>query len=154
MEWSPPRRRLVAVVLAGLVPWTVLFIGDELSVIFTFGVFNSNPPELTPISVFFFSDATRGLPRFIESWGIGVALYLVGLASAIGGVVWQENQRITAAALTFAGLSQLWVAGGFGRRLGYTALPVGTIVLLAVVWWHYWPAVRASLTPGAGRPEE
>jgi uncharacterized protein (TIGR04206 family) len=145
MEWTPPRRRLAAVVLAGLAPWTVLFIGDELSVLFTFGIFNTNPVHLTPVYDFFFR-YTDGLPQFLDSWGIGVFLYLVGLASAVSGVVWREDERVTAAVLAFAALSQLWVAAGFDRRLGYTAVPVGTLVLLTVVWWHYWPALRRTFT--------
>ena len=145
MEWTPTRRRLAAVVGAGLVPWTLLFIGDELSAVFTFGIFNTDPPELTGIYAFYFQ-YTRRLPDFINSWGLGVVLYLVGLASAVSGVVWREDRRVTAAALSFAGLSQVWVAAGFGRRVGYTAVPLGTVILLAVVWWHYWPEVRRLLT--------
>ena len=35
-----PRRRLLAVVVAGLVPWTVVVIGAELTLVFSFGLFN------------------------------------------------------------------------------------------------------------------
>jgi uncharacterized protein (TIGR04206 family) len=136
-----PRRRLVAVVVAGLVPWTVLLIGDELTLVFSFGLFNTNPPMVVSVYDFFFR-FTDGLPRFIEAWGTGVFLYLLALASAVAGVVWREDVRLTAFALTAAGLSQISVFLGFNRRIGYVGFPLGTLVLLAVVWWYYWPTLR------------
>jgi len=145
MAWTPARRRLAAVLGAGLVPWTLLFVGGELSAVFTFGIFNTNPPELTGIYAYYFR-YTGVLPDFLDAWGLGVLLYLVGLGSAVAGVVWREDRRLTAGTLAFAGLSQVWVTAGFGRRLGTTAVPVGTVVLLAVVWWHYWPELRRLLT--------
>jgi len=138
-----PRRRLVAVVAAGLLPWTVLLIGDELTLLFTVGLFNTNPPQF--VSIFdYFVRFTDTLPSFIESWGTGVLLYLLSLASAISGVVWREDSRITALALLGAALSQIGVAVGFSRRLGSLALPLGTVAMLAVAWWYYWPLVRPA----------
>jgi len=138
-----PRRRLVAVVAAGLLPWTVLLIGDELTMLFTFGLFNTNPPQLVSIVDYFFR-YTDALPSFIESWGTGVLLYLLSLASAISGVVWREDHRITALALAGAALSQIGVAVGFSRRIGSLALPLGTVVMLGVAWWYYWPLIQPA----------
>jgi uncharacterized protein (TIGR04206 family) len=136
-----PRRRLIAIVVAGLVPWTVVQIGAELTLVFSFGLFNTNPPEL--LSVYsYFVRFTGALPQFIESWGSGVLLYVVALASAVAGVVWREDVRVTALALAGAGLTQFPVFLGFNRRLNYVAVPVGSIVLLIVVWWYYLPAIR------------
>ena len=133
----------MAVVVAGLVPWTVVQIGAELTLVFSFGLFNTNPPEL--LSVYsYFVRFTGALPQFIESWGSGVLLYLVALTSAVAGVIWREDARITALALAGAGLTQLPVFLGFNRRLNYVAVPVGSLVLLAVVWWYYLPAIRAD----------
>ncbi|RLM90602.1 TIGR04206 family protein [Haloarcula sp. Atlit-7R] len=138
-----PRRRLVAVVVAGLVPWTVVLIGAELTLIFSFGLFNTNPPEL--LSAYsYFVRFTNALPQFIESWGSGVLLYALALASAAAGVVWREDVRVTALALAGAGLTQFPVFLGFNRRLNYVAVPVGSLVLLAVVWWYYLPAIRTN----------
>jgi len=138
-----PRRRLAAVVVAGLLPWTVLFIGSELTLVFSFGLFNTNPAQVVSVYDFFYR-FTNGLPQFLEAWGTGVLLYLVGLASAVSGVVWREDTRITALALGAAGLSQLAVFLGFNRRMGYVAVPVGTVVLLTVVWWYYWPTLSGA----------
>ncbi|MFY4812506.1 TIGR04206 family protein [Haloarcula sp. AONF1] len=138
-----PRRRLVAVVVAGLVPWTVVVVGTDLTLVFSFGLFNTNPPEL--LSVYsYFVRLTDALPQFIESWGSGVLLYAFALASAVAGVVWREDVRLTALALAGAGLTQLPVFLGFNRRLNYVAVPVGSLVLLIMVWWYYLPAIRAD----------
>ena len=139
------RRRLAVVALLGVVPWTVLIIGSELTLVFPAGLVNTNP--LGVISIFaFFGQSTTGLPSFIESWGAGVVLYCVALASAISGVVWREDPRITALSLLGAALLQVEVFLGFNRRLGYLALPVGTVAILAVVWWYYWPLVTQGET--------
>ena len=138
-----PRRRLIAVVVAGLVPWTVVLIGAELTLVFSFGLFNTNPPELLSVYSYFIR-FTSALPQFIESWGSGVLLYAFALASAVAGVVWREDVRVTALALAGAGLTQFPVFLGFNRRLNYVAVPVGSIVLLAVAWWYYLPAIRAD----------
>ncbi|WP_423999342.1 TIGR04206 family protein [Haloarcula salina] len=142
---NAPHRRLGAVVVAGLVPWTVLLVGRDLTLVFSFGLVNTDPLALVTVYDYFVR-FTQGLPRFLEAWGTGVVLYLLGLASAVAGVVWHEDRRLTAFALTAAGLSQVSVALGFNRRLGSTAVPVGTVVLLAVVWWYYWPALRGGGT--------
>ncbi|MDQ2072690.1 TIGR04206 family protein [Haloarcula sp. NS06] len=138
-----PRRRLLAVVVAGLIPWTVVLIGEELTLVFSFGLFNTNPPELLSVYSYFIR-FTSALPQFIESWGSGVLLYAFALASAVAGVVWREDVRVTALALVGAGLTQFPVFLGFNRRLNYVAVPVGSLVLLILVWWYYLPAIRAD----------
>jgi len=138
-----PRRRLIAVIVAGLVPWTVVLIGTELTLVFSFGLFNTNPPELLSVYSYFVRFTGR-LPQFIESWGSGVLLYAVALTSAIVGVVWREDVRITALALAGTGLTQFPVFLGFNSRLNYVAVPVGSLVLLGVVWWYYLPAIRSD----------
>jgi len=142
-----PRRRLGAVVLVGLLPWTVLLIGGELTLVFPAGLVNTNPLQFVSIYDFFVR-YTTGLPAFIQSWGTGVLLYTLALVSALSGVVWREDSRITALSLLGAGLSQIGVFLGFNRRLGYVAVPVGTVVILALVWWYYWPLIAPELTDG------
>lgn len=140
-----PQRRLAAVIVAGLFPWTVLVIGGEFTLVFPAGLVNTNPPNFVAVTDFFFR-YTAGLPQFIESWGAGVFLYSLALASAASGVLWREDPRVTALSLVGAAVLQVGVFLGFDRRLGYTALPVGTVVLLTVVWWYYWPLVGRELT--------
>ena len=115
---------------------------------FPVGLVNTNPLQFVSIYDFFFR-YTEGVPSFIESWRTGVLLYLGALASALSGAVWREDPRITALALVGAALSQVGVFLGFNRRLGYVALPSGTVVILAAVWWYYWPLVTAADTDGS-----
>ncbi|WP_254278952.1 TIGR04206 family protein [Haloarcula marina] len=137
-----PRRRLLAVVVAGIVPWTVVDAGGGVTFVFAFGLFNTDPIRLVTVSDFFFRFTTT-LPPFIESWGTGVALYLLGLVSAVGGVLGREDPRLTAFAIVAAGLSQFGLLLGFNRRIGYLALPVGSLLLVVVGWWYYWPLFDA-----------
>ncbi|WP_324662852.1 TIGR04206 family protein [Haloarcula sediminis] len=137
------RRRLAVVALLGLSPWTVLVIGSELTLLFPAGLVNTNPLQFVSIYDFFVR-FTAGLPSFIVAWRTGVLLYLIALASAVSGVVWREDPRITALSLVGAVLSQVGVLVGFNRRLGYVALPVGTVAMLAAVWWYYWPLFGAG----------
>ncbi len=137
------RRRLVVVAVLGLLPWTVLVIGSELTLVFPAGLVNTNPLQFVSIYDYFIR-YTEGLPPFIQSWRTGVLLYLLALVSALSGVVWREDPRITALALVGAALSQVGVFLGFNRRLGSLAVPVGTVVILAAVWWYYWPLFSAD----------
>jgi uncharacterized protein (TIGR04206 family) len=138
-----PRRRLGVVVLLGLLPWTVLVIGSGLTLVFPLGLVNTDPLQFVSIYDFFVRYTDR-LPSFIESWRTGVLLYCVALTSAISGVVWREDPRITALALVGTALSQIGVFLGFNRRLGSVAVPVGTVVILAGVWWYYWPLFAST----------
>jgi len=140
-----PRRRLAAVVAVGLLPWTVLVIGGELTLVFPVGLVNTSPPNFVLITDFFFR-YTDGLPAFIEAWGSGVLLYVVALVSALASLRGRGDPRITALALVGAGLLQVQVFFGFDRRLGYTAFPLGTVLLLAVAWWYYWPLFGSTPT--------
>jgi len=137
------RRRLVVVAVVGLLPWTVLSIGSELTLVFPAGLVNTNPLQFVSIYDYFLR-YTEGLPSFIQSWRTGVLLYLIALASAVSGVVWREDPRITALALVGAALSQVGVFLGLNSRLGSLAVPVGTVVILAAVWWYYWPLFSAD----------
>ncbi|MFC6757599.1 MULTISPECIES: TIGR04206 family protein [Haloarcula] len=140
------RRRLAVVAVLGLLPWTVLVIGSELTLVFPAGLLNTNPLQFVSIYDYFLS-YTEGLPSFIRSWRTGVLLYAIALLSALSGVVWREDPRITALALVGAALSQVGVFLGFNRRLGSLAVPVGTVCILVAVWWYYWPLLTADGAP-------
>jgi uncharacterized protein (TIGR04206 family) len=135
---ASPRRRLAVVGLIGVAPWTVLLHGGGLTLVFPAGLVNSNPLQVVPITDFFFR-YTDGLPSFIRSWGSGVVLYGFALVSAGMALVEREDRRITMLSLVGVALSQISVFAGFNRRLNYLALPTGTVLILAVVWWYYWP---------------
>ncbi|PYZ02842.1 TIGR04206 family protein [Halogeometricum sp. wsp3] len=151
-SWSEPRyrgrgarrHRVAGLCVAGFVVvngLTVVVRKDNEVVSHPVGVI-----EISPANAFGYCAIIRftsALPQFIESWGSGVLLYAFALASAVAGVVWREDVRVTALALAGAGLTQFPVFLGFNRRLNYVAVPVGSLSCFGVRW-YYLPAIRRT----------
>jgi uncharacterized protein (TIGR04206 family) len=138
--------RLGAILALAVLPWSLVFANGELTLVFTFGLVDPRPLYLTDL-ITFVTVRTGGLPQFLLSWPIGVGIYLLAVASAASGVLFgREDRRVTAALLVLVGLTQLSMAWGFSRRIGTVALPLGTLLSWAVVWWFDWPALRGAAT--------
>lgn len=139
-----------AVLGVGVVPWTVLLLDGEVTLVFAFGLFNANPPHLVTIYAYLvqFTNAAT-LPEHLLAWPTSVLLYLGALANALSGLVWREDRRVTAGLLVFAGVAQTTVALGLSRGIGRTAVPFGAFCMWTVVWWFYWPDLRDAL-PASG----
>mgnify|MGYP000265357203 FL=1 len=137
-------RRLAAILALAVVPWTVAVAGT-VTFVFPFALVDPNTGTVTTITDYYFV-YTSALPPFLRAWGIGICLYLGAVASAVGGAVFdREDRRITAGLLVLAGLTQVSLAHGFSRQPGRFAIPLGTVLCLAVVWWFDWPAIRAAV---------
>ena len=144
------RRRLAAVASLLAVPWTALLIDYSgvtvLNGLFPLFVLDYNSgvdPAVRLIPVWRFFAAGGGLPRNPELWPASVLLYLVALASAAAGALFdREDARLTGGALALAGIAGLGVAVSFTHRLRYTPVPVGAILACALAWWYYAPAFR------------
>ncbi|MFB6178632.1 MAG: TIGR04206 family protein [Halorientalis sp.] len=136
---SRVRRRVATVVALLVVPWMVLFVRDTRSLYFPVGFHDLGSPAFTTIWDYYFrySIGPAALPGYLVAYGIGALLLALAVVSALLGVVWREDARITAALLVLAGLSNAWFALGFLRRSGYVAVPVGTVLSWVVVWWYY-----------------
>lgn len=132
-------RRLRAVLVLALVPWSVqVFARGDVTFLFAWGLLNTNPVNVTTLSEFLFR-YTQGLPDYILVWPIGVGCYLVAVGSAVlGRVRGYEDGRLTAAALVLAGVTQLELARGFSVQPGRVAWPVGTVALWAVAGYVYY----------------
>lgn len=138
--------RLAAIVAVGLVPWSLVFAGSELTLVFSFGLVDPVPLYVTDLLTYTFV-YTRGLPEFLIAWPVGVVLYAVALASAVSGqVLGREDRRVTALLLVVVGLTQVSFAWGFSRRLDTLAVPVGALGCWAVVWWFDRETVRTVLS--------
>ena len=139
------RWRLLAVTGVGVFPWTLVFAGTELTLVFSLGLVDPLPLYLTDVATYTFV-YTRGLPEFLFAWPVGVLLYLLALGSALSGhLLGREDRRVTAVLLVIVGLTQVSFAWGFSRRAGTVAVPVGAILCWTVVWWFDWPTFRESL---------
>ncbi len=139
-------RRLLVLLVLGFLPWTVL-VGESLTLVFAFGLLNPNPLHLTTLYeyLFRFTGGFAALPTYLRAWPVSVLLYLGSLTSALGGLLGYEDPRVTGGLLALAGVSHVSLAVGLSRGIGRVAIPVGTVLLLAVAWWLYWPAVRRTV---------
>ncbi|WP_042662689.1 TIGR04206 family protein [Haloferax sp. ATB1] len=146
------RRRLLLVFVLGLVPWSVqTFATGSPALLFPWGLASPATGSVTTITDFFLR-FTMGLPDYILAWPVGVACYVVALASALSGVLFgREDVRLTAAGLILAGVTQLEVARGFSVQPGRTAWPVGTVLLWAVAGFLYWSRAGERDAGGSSR---
>ena len=135
-------RRLSILIAVALAPWNVVVRGSFVSSFHAFGIVNLDPLGLTSIVEYYFL-YTQGLQPYLNAWGLGVFAFAVGLASALSGLIWREDVRVTAAMFVLAGFAQLVFTLGFLRRPGYVAVPVGTVLLWGVVWRYYRDDLRA-----------
>ena len=133
------RRRLLAVLALAAVPWTVVFVAGTPTLFFPFGFVTPEVFSTTAIWDYYlrYTAGPGSLPQYLVAYGVGAVLWIVASVSALTGLIWREDARITAAVLALAGASNLLFALGFLRRPGYTAVPVGTLLCWTVVWWYY-----------------
>ncbi len=124
-----PRARLALAAVPLALPWSVqLFSRADATLLFPWGLVNTNPPAVTTLYGFLFV-YTAGLPGFVVAWPLSVACALVGVASVtVGAATGREDRRVTAAAFACAGVAQLSLAWGFSIQPSRTAWPTGTLV--------------------------
>lgn len=146
------RVRLVAIAIAGLLPWVVV-VGEgpaaSVSLVFSFGLVNPAPLHLTTLPDYLLV-FTSGLPESLLAWPVATLLWVGALVSALVGLAsTREDRRLTGGLLVLSGVSLIPVTVAVGRPAGVTAVPVGTVALWAVAWWGYGDALRRI-----GRPRE
>jgi len=142
-------RRLLAILAVGVVPWTVVFVGGDATLVLSIGLLDPTTLTLTDVYAYTFVH-TRGLPASLFAWPLGAALYLLALGSALlGTATGHEDRRVTAGLLVLVALTQLTVAWGLTTRLGTVAVPLGSVAALAVVALMEWPAIRGSVLPAS-----
>ncbi|TSD15755.1 TIGR04206 family protein [Haloglomus irregulare] len=139
-----PRRRFGAILSLAFVPWTVISIYSEWTLVFPFGFFNTSPPQLVDLYTMLFV-AGGGLPRNPGLLPLSVLFYLLALGSAAVALGDREDPRLTAGLLVLAGVAHLGVAYSVSHRLYYTPVPFGALLMLVVAWWYYWPSLRATV---------
>ncbi|QLG28633.1 TIGR04206 family protein [Halorarum halophilum] len=142
------RRVLVAVLLCGLIPWSVqTFVGGTVLLRFPWGAVSAGG-GLVPsagvsaalrLSVSVLTDYPlfAGPPLLLQ-WALAALFWALALGSAATGLVDAEDPRVTAGLLALAGVSNLAVALEFGVQPERSAYPVGTLALWIVAGWRYW----------------
>lgn len=137
------KQRLLVILALGLIPWTLVTITRSNSITFVlpFGLIDANSWHLLTLPEYLGHSGGQIAP-FMEAWPIGTLLYACALVSAVSGVFGYEDPRLTGGFLVLTAVSQLPLVLGFSRRFGYTAIPVGTVLMLVAAWWVYWPLVK------------
>ena len=138
---TDPKRRLLAVLAVGILPWSLVTTAGATTIFHSVAFVNLAGPQ-NAINVYEYVFVfTDGLPEYILSWPIGLAIYAAALVSATLGLSDREDPRLTAGLLVLVALTQLNFTIGFASRPGYFAVPIATFTVLALVWWAYWPLV-------------
>lgn len=131
------RSSLLPVLVLLAVPWSIQLFAGGPTFVFAWGLINLDPVGVTFLWDFLFR-YTVGLPDYILAWPLSVGCYLLALASAVSGRLFdREDPRVTAGLLAAAGVAQLTLARGFAFQPGRTAWPLGTLACWLVAWWVY-----------------
>ncbi|MFC6732354.1 MULTISPECIES: TIGR04206 family protein [unclassified Haladaptatus] len=133
--------RLLALLAVGLLPWTVILLNGQFTLVFSFGLVNTNPLHLTNLYDYL-TRFTLGLPRSLQAWPASTLLYLGALVSAATGFLGREDRRLTGGLLVFAGGAQFYLTIGLIASLGNRVFPLGMVALWTVAWWFYGPDLR------------
>lgn len=131
-------RRLLVLVLVGLSPWIVVVFPTQIDLLFSWGWINTDPVNVVTMREYLFQRTLgfRTLPRHLQAWPVTTLLYALAVASAAGGCVLNsEDRRVTAGLVLFAALSLLHLTVGLARP-DATPVPVGPVLMVAVVWWY------------------
>lgn len=133
---APPERVLVAVLVCGVVPWSVQTFADSgvPFLRFAWGGLSFTPVVYArPLSTYFDLSRTPELWR----WAFASGCWLLSVASAATGLADREDPRVTAGLLVLAGAVNASVAVRFGLQPLRTGYPVGTLALWGVAAWRY-----------------
>ncbi|SHH67861.1 hypothetical protein [Halobaculum gomorrense] len=127
---------LVAVLLCGLVPWSVQSFADSGVPFLRFawgGI--SFTPVLSARTLLEYLTLS-GSPLLVP-WIVATGCWLLAVASASLGLADREDPRVTSGLLVLAGAVNASVALRFGIQPLRTAYPLGTLALWAVAAWRY-----------------
>lgn len=139
----PPHRRLLVLVLPGVLPWSVVTWPGGYYLTFAVGWtvrgfrgFRAIPSILAA--------GGAGAPA-VAPWLVGTLLYGLALASAALALVGREDRRLTTGLLVLSGASvALFAVRASGQR-GILVVPVGLVTLwAAALSAHGGPSSRLS----------
>ena len=134
-------RVVLAVALAGLVPWSVqTFPGGLPFLRFAWGGASLDPVVVQLLPTYL---RLSGSP-LVWRWALASACWLCALCSAALGRVGREDPRVTAGLLVVAGAVNAGVAVSFGVQPSRTAYPVGSLALWTVAAWRYLTGVSTD----------
>lgn len=124
-----PTRRLLALLVPGILPWAVVSWPGGFYLLFAAGwtARGLSGFRLLPSIV---GSGGVGAPA-VTPWLVGSLLYALALGSAALALAGREDHRLTAGLCVLAGGSVLLVALRASAQRGILAVPVGTATLWA-----------------------
>lgn len=141
--------RLLALFVAGLLPWTVIVGPGGVEFVFLYGLAVPATGHFVSLPTYLFV-LTSGLPDRLLAWPASALLYLAALVSASVSAITDDrlprgDARLTPGLVGLAALAHLAFDLGVVTREGSTVVPVGPVLAGLVLWWFYWPALRGAV---------
>jgi uncharacterized protein (TIGR04206 family) len=137
-------RRLMALALLAVVPWTVVDYGSGFNVVFLWVSVAQRPFSYLPVweYVLQVDVPLRTLPWRLLGWPVATALFaLAAVVEAIGRRVDRDWPLLGAGLLVLAAVVHLRTTRGFDRTSPEFAVPVGPLLVFVLVWWAYGDAI-------------
>lgn len=128
-------RRVLLVLLAGVLPWAVVTWDTGWYPVFSAGFASLHPLSFEFLPTYL---ATAYVSASFAALATGALMYVLALASALAG---DPDARVTAGLLVLAGFSVASFAWGVSKQQGILTVPLGTLWLWAVVVVGYRDAV-------------
>jgi len=117
-------RRPLALVLPGLLPWTVVTWPTGFYLVFAFGWTGQGFRGFQALPTVAAATGGTTVP-----WVVGTLLYCLALVSAALSLVDREDRRVTAGLLYFAGASVVVFSLRLSGQSGILAIPLGVLTL-------------------------
>lgn len=137
---SRTRLRVLAVVLAGVLPWAAVTWDSGYYLVFSAGYTTRGFSGFT--SVVSFVSASRVAPPYWSAWPLATGLYLLALLGVLLTLLTRrDDRRVTAGLLLLAGLDVVWFAVGVSGQRGILTLPLGGLWLWLAALYEYWTHV-------------
>lgn len=131
----PRYRRLLALVLPGVLPWAAVTWPTGYYLVFAVGWSQRGFSGFRTLLAIL-GTGSMGAPA-VAPWLVGTMLYVLALASAALASVGREDRRLTAGCLFLAGASVLLFAVRASGQRGVLVVPVGVATLWLAALYAY-----------------
>ncbi|MFB6072726.1 MAG: TIGR04206 family protein [Halobacterium sp.] len=133
------RRRFLAVLLAGVLPWVAVTWPGGWYPIFAVGFAHLDPPSFTTLPAWV--DRVGTVPSRFSAWPVATVLYGAGLAAA---AIDDADGVVVAGLLALSAANVALLAMSLSGQRGVLAVPVGALWLVAAAGYAVYRDARAG----------